>query len=621
MNASPFQSGHRPKSLWWRKHAPTSRWVSCFIGITLATTFVVFFERSESTTNLIWIANGLLLTYLLLAPRWRWRGYLVAGLAAMIVGSSLIGEPWQRNLLYNALNLVEVLIGAFLLKRKSTELPRFTDRRYLVKFIGFAVLAGPATAGAILTPIMAIWRHAAPLKTFLDWVLSDGLGAAIVVPTFAAIFQTRFRNSASLKQHWLYPAVLVGVTVAAFSQNRIPIFILIFPVLVLLLMRLGLGWAALSTLFIAASAGWYSLHGSGPFAISRSVDPAETSIQLQFFFACCIFMIYIVSVVLEDRNATEFRLQKIASIHSLVTDNSRDVILLADLDGRRTYVSPAVETMKGWKPEELIHQKLSEHAHPDDREKVDDAIQRLRHGTEEAIIEYRTQKRNGDYIWIESILRMYRDRRTGIPAGILSLVRDITERKHSEDLLHRAYEALEELAVVDALTGIANRRRFDECLASEWSLSARLERPISLLLMDADSLKERNDSYGHLCGDRCLKQIANVAKEAANRPTDLIARFGGDEFGVILPDTDISGAIKVGSKIREVLSRHNAANDGNPDGLVTISIGCASAVPKPGQDATSLIQAADDLLYRAKRNGRDQLCSGLISVPFITPGI
>ncbi|MFZ0747685.1 MAG: diguanylate cyclase, partial [Terracidiphilus sp.] len=70
-----------------------------------------------------------------------------------------------------------------------------------------------------------------------------------------------------------------------------------------------------------------------------------------------------------------------------------------------------------------------------------------------------------------------------------------------------------------------------------------------------------------------------------------------------------------------VLSRHNAANDGNPDGLVTISIGCASAVPKPGQDATSLIQAADDLLYRAKRNGRDQLCSGLISVPFITPGI
>jgi PleD family two-component response regulator len=102
------------------------------------------------------------------------------------------------------------------------------------------------------------------------------------------------------------------------------------------------------------------------------------------------------------------------------------------------------------------------------------------------IVEYRTQKRNGDYIWIESSLRLFRHRKTRIPAGILSLVRDITERKHNEDLLLRAYGALEELAGVDALTGVANRRRFDEYLANEWSRAGRLQVPLSMLLIDAD---------------------------------------------------------------------------------------------------------------------------------------
>jgi diguanylate cyclase (GGDEF)-like protein/PAS domain S-box-containing protein len=613
LHDSPLQVGPRRRNIWWHKHAYASRLASCFIWITLATVFVRFFERSEPTVNLIWVANGLLLTYLLLAPRWRWPGYLAAGAAAMMVGSALIGESWQTNLLFNALNLVEILIGALLLRKKSTQLPRFTDRGYLARFVVYAVFVSPIAAGAILALVTAIWTHAIPLKVFRDWLVADGLGAAVIVPTFVAIFETRFRISASLKQHWQYPVTLAAVTVIAFSQNRMPLFILIFPVLVLLLMRLGLGWAALATLFIAAAAGWYTLHNSGPFAASNSAYTVETSVQVQFFFACCIFMIYIVSVVMEDRNATEYRLQEIASIHELVTDNSRDVILLADLDGRSTYISPAVESMKGRKPEELIHHKLSELAHPDDRAKLDDAVLGLRHGSEGAILEYRTQKRNGEYIWVESSLRMYRDRRTGIPAGILGLVRDITERKRSESLLLEAYRALEELAVVDALTGVANRRRFDEYLASEWSWSARLQRPISLLLIDADSLKEQNDLHGHLSGDSCLKRIAEAATHAANRPKDLIARFGGDEFAVILPDTDASGAIEVAGKLRARLKGCDSEFDEDSVGLVTISIGCATSVPKSGEDAAALIQVADELLYRAKRSGRDQLCHSLVA--------
>jgi len=610
---SPLQSGSRPGSLWWRKHAFAIRLALCFILVTLATVFVRYFERNAPNTNLIWIANGLLLAYLLLAPRWRWPAYLAAGIAGMAVGSALIGEPWRTNLLFNALNLAEVMIGALLMRRKSTQLPRFTDGHYLVRFIGFAILAGPVTAGLILALIKATLRNAAPLQTFLDWVLADGLGAAIVVPTFVAIFQTRLRNSASLRKHWFYPVALAAVTVAAFSQNRMPLLILIFPFLVLLLMRLGLGWAALSTLFIAATASWYTIRGSGPFAISKSIYSVEPSIQLQFFVACCIFMIYIVSVLLEDRSATEHRLQEIASIHALVTNNSRDVILLADLDGRRTYVSPGVERMSGWKPEELIQQKFYGPVHPEDREKVEDAIRRLRNGTDEAMIEYRARKRNGEYIWVEASLRMFRDRRTGIPAGILSLVRDISERKRNEGLLLQAYQALEELAVVDPLTGVANRRRFDECLANEWSRSERLRSPISLLLIDADFFKQHNDAHGHLRGDSCLKQIAEAATEVAKRPGDLVARFGGDEFAIILPDTGNQGAVEVGRALRAVLQRQNSAQSGTHQEFVTISVGCATTIPKPGEQVETLIGTADEALYRAKRDGRDRLCNGSVT--------
>lgn len=620
LHANPSHAGRRSQGLWWRKHAYPFRLIFCFLSITVATVYVKFFERSGPTVNLIWVATGLWLTYLLLAPRWRWPGYLVAGVAAMTVGSALIGESWQTNLLYNILNLVEVLIAALLLRRKSTQLPRFTDREYLIQFVGFAVLAGPIAAGAILTLAMTVWQHNGNLKTFLDWVIADGLGTAVMVPTFVAIFQTRFGDSASLKKHWHYPLLLAAITVAAFTQNGMPLFILIFPALVLLLMRLGLGWAALATLFIAATASWYSIHDLGPFAILRTAYSVGASIQLQFFVACCIFMIYLVSVILEERDATEYRLEEITSIHSMVTDSSRDVILLADLDGLCTYVSPAVEVLSGWRQENLINQKLAAHAHPEDRERVEDAIRRSRHSSEPVIVEYRTQQKNGDYRWIESSLRLFRHRKTRIPAGILSLVRDITERKHNEDLLLRAYAALEELAAVDALTGVANRRKFDEYLANEWSRAGRLQLPISMLLIDADFFKQHNDSYGHLSGDKCLKQVAEAAIMAAKRPEDLVARIGGDEFAIVLSGTDNHGAVIVAGEIRNAFRRRSAAGKDHPEAPVTISIGCATLIPKTTEHSEVLIQIADKALYEAKRNGRDQIFNGTVPCPTAEPG-
>ncbi len=607
MQVSYSKDAGRLEHPWWQSHSFALQLAFCFLGVALATVSVSFFKRDGGGPNLIWAANGLLLSFLLLAPRWRWPGYLMAGISAMIVGSALIGEPWQTNFLFNGLNLIEVMVAAFLLRKRSAQLPRFTDRHYLLRFLGFAVLAGPVVAGAILMLIVGVWKHDFSLKTMFDWVLGDGLGEAIVVPTFVAVFRARFTKTSGLHRHWFYPVVLIAVTLTAFSQNSTPCLILILPLLVLLLMRLGLGGAALATLFIATAASWFTLHGSGPFAISSSTDTVQSSVQLQFFLACCIFLIYIVSVLLEDRNQIERRLQKIVAIHRLVTENSRDVIMLADLDGRRTFVSPAIEQMKGWRAEEILQRNLTDLVHPDDRTRVEATIRQLRLGAEESRIEYRTQKRNGDYIWVEASLRMFRDEKSGIPAGVLSLTRDISERKQNETLLLQAKDALEALVIVDALTGVANRRRFDDCLAHEWTRSTRLQEPLSLLLLDADSFKQFNDTLGHLAGDRCLKRIAQAAAEIAVRPADLVARFGGDEFVVVLPNTDGAGAEEVGRQIRARLIRLNAALDDDPEARVTISIGCATVIPKPAQQASTLLQIADEALYQAKRNGRDQL--------------
>jgi diguanylate cyclase (GGDEF)-like protein len=215
---------------------------------------------------------------------------------------------------------------------------------------------------------------------------------------------------------------------------------------------------------------------------------------------------------------------------------------------------------------------------------------------------------NGTYLWVEANLRVIRDPVTGAPSGILNMVRDISTRKRAEQELQAAYRAMEELAVVDALTGLANRRRFDTCLTSEWRRGMREREPLSLILLDVDHFKRFNDTFGHLRGDSCLKQVAESAMDVVTRPGDLVARFGGEEFAIILPNTDHTGALRVADEVRESLMRRNLQHPDAAPGVVTVSGGCATIVPGHGQRATELIEMADCALYRAKHLGRNRVC-------------
>jgi two-component system chemotaxis family response regulator WspR len=167
---------------------------------------------------------------------------------------------------------------------------------------------------------------------------------------------------------------------------------------------------------------------------------------------------------------------------------------------------------------------------------------------------------------------------------------------------------LQRLMNSDGLTGLSNRRHFDEYLELEWRRSLRDQTQLSLLMIDVDYFKSYNDSFGHLDGDEALRQVATAIRDASARPSDLPARYGGEEFALVLPNTTPGGARLVAEKLRLTVAAlkipHIAPAEGSS---LTISIGLSTMIPQPGSDCRQLISAADKGLYRAKNNGRNQV--------------
>jgi diguanylate cyclase (GGDEF)-like protein len=166
---------------------------------------------------------------------------------------------------------------------------------------------------------------------------------------------------------------------------------------------------------------------------------------------------------------------------------------------------------------------------------------------------------------------------------------------------------------VDGLTGLVNRRHFDERLAEEWLRALRNRRPLTLIMFDVDWFKLYNDKFGHLEGDECLKRIARSAQEIVSRPADTVARFGGEEFIVLLPETDSSGATGVAEKLRiGVENLHLPNPDSSISPYVTISLGIITIVPSATSNQDDCLELVDEALYKAKKSGRNRL---FVAVP------
>ena len=317
------------------------------------------------------------------------------------------------------------------------------------------------------------------------------------------------------------------------------------------------------------------------------------------------------------RHRADLALREAEARFRLVAENSSDMLCRVDDRGYQTYVSPASRRLLGLEPRNLIGGHSLDRIHAEDRPRVEDEMLRLRESGGEAVLCYRAAHRNGAEIWLETTVRVLTDPTTGRCNGAVTSSRDVTDRKRLE-------AKLLELARTDGLTGLANRRSFDEALSAEWHRALRMSAPLSLVLLDVDRYKLFNDAYGHRAGDECLRFVAGAIRNVATRPGDLVARYGGEEIALLLPGTDAVAAYRIAEYARRAVQDLGQAHSSNaPYGVITASVGVATfqaPARRPGDRAgaepgpADLVEVADQALYAAKRDGRNRV----ITAPALT---
>jgi len=306
--------------------------------------------------------------------------------------------------------------------------------------------------------------------------------------------------------------------------------------------------------------------------------------------------------------------------YQLISERSLVGIYVTTMD-RFAYVNPKMTEIFGYTREEfLAGMGLLQLVVPADRRVVRMSVRdRLEGAAVGTAVSFRGRKKTGQLVYLEEYgaAAMYEGER-----AIIGSIMDVTARKTAENrtlamsawleevnaALKQANEKLEVLSSTDSLTGLANRRAFDTRMRTEWLRAVREHCRLSLVVADVDFFKAYNDTYGHPEGDECLKRIAEVLGRAARRPGDLAARFGGEEFVLLLPNTEPAGAEEVAKRVLAEVQALSIAHPGScVSAVVTVSLGVASMIPARGDHPQILISAADDALYRAKSAGRNRV--------------
>lgn len=316
------------------------------------------------------------------------------------------------------------------------------------------------------------------------------------------------------------------------------------------------------------------------------------------------------------RNRANPRPSSSSEALQLLAENSSDVIFRFGPDGRARYISPSVERLYGYTPSEIyaIGGSASSNGflHPDDQPMVSAAIRRHFEGElDEVKLEFRIIKRGGDTVWVQTNCSTVVDS-SGRVTDIVFTMRDISEIKALEGQLQAQ-------ARTDGLTGLANRRAFDEGLEREWRRTLGDRSELSLLLIDADHFKAFNDANGHQVGDDCLRTLAATIGGMFQRAGDLAARYGGEEFAVILPQTSQAEAVAMGEQLCRAVEAMCLPHPASPfSSYVTVSVGSATAMATIGGTVDmpqGLLAAADQALYQAKAAGRNRVEATLLLKP------
>lgn len=327
---------------------------------------------------------------------------------------------------------------------------------------------------------------------------------------------------------------------------------------------------------------------------------------------------HIVSVIhdITERKQAEEALMESEEKYRSILNASPDDITITDLEGRILMISPAAKKMFGYEPnfDGFIGMRLVDFIVPEDVERAQSNIKVMYQGGSPRPNEYRGVRQDQSIFDIE-VNSGFVLSTNGQPTKMVFIVRDITERKLAEQQIQELVQQLEiekntaQLnSITDSLTGLANRRYFDEALRTEFYRLKRSGSTLSLIMLDVDHFKKFNDSYGHLAGDDCLRQIGTTLKTIVGRAPDIVARYGGEEFVIILPETEDIGAEALAERIWkaiEALAIPHSASDTSE--YVTVSLGVVTVYTNRLASPEQVVALADEALYCAKNGGRNRI--------------
>jgi len=329
-------------------------------------------------------------------------------------------------------------------------------------------------------------------------------------------------------------------------------------------------------------------------------------------------VLHIVSAIrdITERKQAEEALMESEEKYRSILNASPDDITITDLEGRILMVSPASKAMFGYEPDydEFIGTRLVDFIVSEDVSRAQSNIRLMYKGAHPTPNEYRGVRQDLSIFDIE-VNSGFVHNANGQPTKMVFIIRDITARKLAEQKILELVQQLEiekntaQLnSITDSLTGLANRRYFDEALSTEFYRLKRSGSTLSLIILDVDYFKRFNDSYGHIAGDNCLRQIGTTLKTIVGRAPDIVARYGGEEFVVILPETKDNGAETLAERIRKTVEElaipHSASDTAEH---VTVSLGVVTVYTTKLALPQQVVALADEALYCAKERGRNRV--------------
>jgi diguanylate cyclase (GGDEF)-like protein/PAS domain S-box-containing protein len=337
---------------------------------------------------------------------------------------------------------------------------------------------------------------------------------------------------------------------------------------------------------------------------NKILDIEVTSVPIVFNRKPAV-EVFIRDLTIENKLAERSR--KNEDLYRFITDNSTDIISYINPIGVYEYMSPSCTQLLGYNQNEIVNQTMFAFIHPEDMDEISKTFTEAISHIDYASITHRYKKKDGSYLWLETNARTIRKSNKELE-GVVTVSRDISKRMEKEEHLLKTNEMLRYLSNYDSLTDIPNRRYFDQTLKEEWNRTMRQRMPLSLLMIDIDNFKKYNDFYGHQAGDTCIQQIAKGIKTTLKRPGDFVARFGGEEFVILLPETDLNGAHHIGESLLSTMKKLQIPTEVSEIGnYVTLSIGCATLIPSDQHKPEDLIKLADKNLYLAKETGKNQV--------------